>query len=116
MKIRHILKSKDFADVFSSGKKLKGQTLSLHIKRCASEEGISVGVVISKAMAPLAVKRNYIKRRIYTFFRDRGASLKKNVKVVVRLSRNVRDEKKRPLSRVLSEELESLTEKAGIKG
>ncbi|MFH1552901.1 MAG: ribonuclease P protein component [Candidatus Omnitrophota bacterium] len=116
MKIRHILRSKDFADIFSSGKKLKGKTVSLYSSRSASEEGISVGVVVSKAMAPLAVTRNYIKRLIYAFFREKDASLAKNFKVVVRLIRNVRGQSKRPLSKELREELERLTKKAGIQG
>ena len=114
MKIKHILKSKDFAEIIKSGEKVRGRTITLYVKRGGKEKEAGIGVTVPKASAPLAVKRNYVKRRIYAYFRERGFR-EQGLKVIVRVVSNIRDLKKKPLSKEIKNELETLAEKAGIK-
>ncbi len=115
MKIRHILKAKDFADIVKSGERARGRTLALYVKHGSGEEKTSVGVVVSKEFAPSAVKRNYIKRLVYSYFQDREQPLSQGIRVVVRLIRDVKELRRKPLSQGIRGELEALAKKIGIK-
>lgn len=115
MRIKHILRAKDFADIVKNGEKTRGQTLALYVKRGKGEEKTSVGVIISRGFAPSAVKRNHIKRLIYSYFQDNEQSWRRGIKVAVRLVRDVRRLKRKPLSQEVRRELEILAKKTGIK-
>jgi len=115
VKIKHIKKTKDFAEVLNNSEKIRGKKLTLYLQQGAGAEELRVGIVVSKKVAPLAVKRNYTRRLIYTFFREHGDSWKNGVKVVVRVVKDIRGTKKKALSKEIREELDSLTQKAGIK-
>lgn len=109
--MRHILKSLEFASVLKSGRKLKGKTLSAHIKQPTEGNDLAVGCIISKKVAPQAVKRNYIRRLIYAYFRENERFLKEGAEIVIRLEKNISGQKKKAISREIREELKSLTEK-----
>ena len=115
MKIRHILKAKDFSDIVKSGERTRGRTLALYAKHGSGEEKVSVGVIVSKEFASSAVKRNYIRRLVYSYFQGREQPRRQGVRVVVRLIRGVKGLKRKPLSQEIREELEALTKKIGIK-
>jgi ribonuclease P protein component len=115
MKIQHVLKSKDFAEIFEKGRKTREKKISLHVKKCDNEKGFSVGIVISKRFAAQAVTRNYVRRLIYAYFRDHGDYLRGGFKVVVRVIGDLREFKKRALSTEIRETLGMLIERTEIK-
>ena len=111
VKIRHILGSKEFADVLKNGKKTRGKIIFLYSKECAAEERLSVGVVISKRVVPQAVKRNYLRRLIYAYFRETEKVYKKGKQIVVRVMRNTQNMQRKSLGKAVKEELDILTKK-----
>lgn len=115
MKIKHIVRSTEFAEIFKTGERTRGKTVSLYVKRGGEEEGPAVGIAVSKKAASRAVRRNYIRRLIYAYFREHAELLEKGVKVVVRAAGDLNGSGKQALSRVIREELGSLTKKAGIR-
>ncbi|MGB2601008.1 MAG: ribonuclease P protein component [Candidatus Omnitrophota bacterium] len=115
MKIRHILKSKDFVEILKNGEKLKNKLVSAHLKRETGGKELSVGVIVSKKCAPKAVTRNYLRRIIYAYFREAGAKWAKGTRIVVRLSSNVSEIKKRPLSQEVRKNLARIAQKAQDK-
>ncbi|MFQ5951878.1 MAG: ribonuclease P protein component [Candidatus Omnitrophota bacterium] len=114
MKIERIRKTADFQDVLKNGKKVHGGKFSLYTKRDKSIKTAKAGVVIPKRFAPKAAQRNYIRRVINATFREHSASLDRGILVVTRLSREVRDIKKRNLSKIIKEEIRKLFKKSGI--
>ncbi len=70
---------------------------------------VSVGVIISKRLASLAVKRNHLRRVIYAYFRGHESPSLKGRKIVVRLKSNVNKYGKKELSGRVREELRKLT-------
>lgn len=114
MKIEHIRKTKDFREVFKDGKKLKGKVFSLHVLNEAGSNAVFTGVVAAKKFAPRAVKRNYIRRLVYTAFREHAASFRRGTRIIARLSHSVEGIKKRPLSKAIGKDIERLLEQAGI--
>ena len=107
-KIEHIIRSEEFADIVASGKRIRGKTVSLYIKPRERTERLSIGVIISKDFARMAVKRNYIRRLIYAYFRDQSASLEKSNKIVVRLTRNIAGLGRKVLSEEIRQEIERI--------
>lgn len=114
MKIKHILETKEFTDIFKSGEKVRGKTLCLYYKKKGNTDDLFVGVAVSKKFVKKSVTRNYIKRLIYSFFRDSDISRDKCLKTVIRVTRKIDKMKKKPLSKEIREELATLTLKAGI--
>ena len=112
MKIRHMRGAGEFREVITSGEKIKGKKLSLYVGRIRDGETPAVGVVVPKRFAKLAVKRNHIRRLIYSYFRENGGPCENKKKVVVRLQSSVAEKKRRSLSEVIRNELASLAEKA----
>ncbi|MFH1798584.1 MAG: ribonuclease P protein component [Candidatus Omnitrophota bacterium] len=114
MKIRHIVKKHDFTAVFE-GKKTVGNFFALYTRRDVKDEDVfSVGVVVAKKSAPKAVARNYIRRRIYAYFRDKKMFLKGGSSVIFRLRKDIRGVKRKELGRIIPEELSALSMKAKI--
>ena len=115
MKIKHILKTKEFADILSGGEKIRGKTLAMYVRREKNTSGpLAVGIVVSKKLVPRAVTRNYIRRVMYASFRESGFSRKHETSVVVRVTRAVDRVGKRSLSREIRAEIGTLATKAGI--
>ena len=98
MKIEHIRKAKDFRNIFKNGKKVQGKIFSLHLMKDADSS---------------TVTRNYIRRLIFATLQKKGGLLRNNAKAVVRLTRDIRDIKKKPLSKEVRGDLEGLLKKAG---
>ena len=115
MKIEHILSKQEFAAVFEGGKKVSGRKVSLYILRETGRRKISVGIVISKKQVPGAVKRNYLRRLIYAYFRANAGTVENDVKVIVRVTGTLGKEKRASTSKIVTTELEELTQKAGIR-
>lgn len=115
MKIKHILKSVEFAEILKNGLKANGRKMALYVLDKRSTEEPAVGIIISKKMVPNAVRRNYIRRRIYAFFSDEGRCLKRGRDTVIRVSASLKAEKKKALAQLIREELGALVDKAGIE-
>jgi ribonuclease P protein component len=115
VKIKHILKATEFADILKTGDKIRGKVICLHLLR-APDEGIAyVGVVIPKKYVPKAVERNYLKRVIYAYFRSmRGDGIRK-VKAVVRVTAGIKQRGKKTTSKEIRAEIESLLRKGGVE-
>ncbi|MBD3296147.1 MAG: hypothetical protein GF392_02115, partial [Candidatus Omnitrophica bacterium] len=86
MKIDHILNSEGFSRVFTEGVKISGEISAAYFLRVPGVRRISVGVVVSKKCAPLAVRRNYLKRLIYGYFTERGEDISPEGMLVIRLT------------------------------
>lgn len=114
MKIAHILSKREFAAVFEGGKKISGKEVALYILRETGREKISVGIVISKKFVPGAVKRNYLRRLIYAYFRENAEKMKKDIKVVVRVTEKIGEKKRALISKAIIGQLDEVAEKAGI--
>jgi len=114
VKIRHILRAKEFSDILRSGRRVRSKTVFLSVKRGSGERGLSVGIIISKKVAPKAVRRNYIRRLIYSYFRDYSDVREQDVEIIARVIRDVQSLKKKPLSKLIRGELGILIERAGI--
>lgn len=112
MKIRHILKSRDFATVLEKGDRIKGSIFSLYLLE-EKTGSPAVGIIIPKKLARLAVQRNYLKRLIYAFFREQACFPEKTgPMIVVRLTKDISSTKSRQLSGEFTAELGKLLEKA----
>lgn len=114
MKIKHILKSGDFAAILDKGSRIKGKGFCLYV--CEQEAGFkAIGVIIPKKSARLAVQRNHIRRLIYAVFREIAAKGTTSGKaVVVRLIQDISGRKRKELTSELREELEQLFIKAEV--
>ena len=111
MKIRHILKSSDFAEILKSGERFKSKLVSIYLERGTGSKTLNVGIAVPKKCAPKAVTRNYLRRLIYAYFREAGGSWAKGARIVVRISSNVAEIKKKPLSKEIRESLETIARK-----
>lgn len=113
MKIAHILKSSDFNDVVTRGKRAGGELFSVYSLTSPKGEDAKVGIIISKKTEKSAVKRNYIRRLIYAFFRE-AKSIKKKTYIVVRMVRPLGKTKRREIKNKVWGELEGTTKRARI--
>lgn len=113
MKIKHILRPREFVSVITSGKRLARGKISLFIKQCSASKGISVGVVVSKKNEPLATKRNYIRRTIYSFFTTSRIDPGKGIDLVVRVNGSTRDLPRKQLGKEIHGTLEQLVALSG---
>ena len=115
MKIKHILKTKEFADILGSGERTRGKTLAVYVRREKSaEDSLAIGVVVSKKFVPKAVTRNYIRRVIYASFRESGFSPEGGVSIIARAIRTLGRDGKKSLSKEIRAEIKTLTSRAGI--
>ena len=114
MKIAHILSKREFADIFENGKKASGSKVSLYFKRGSGAGRLSVGIVISKKAVPKAVKRNYLRRLIYVYWRENAKPAMKDMSIVVRITGGVKGLGKGTLSKTVREELTLLSARCGI--
>lgn len=114
MKIAHILTKRDFADIFENGRKVNGSKVSLYYKEGSTEEGLSVGIVISKKVVSGAVERNYLRRLIYLYYRENASKRIEDTSIVVRITGKIAAGGRSSLSKALREELDTLSCKAGI--
>jgi ribonuclease P protein component len=115
VKIRHILKTGEFAEIIENGEKLRGKTVNAYVKKGGQDREPSVGIVISKKFAPKAVKRNYARRLIYSYFQGNDHTWRSGVRIVIRVVRDISAPGRRFFSREIKEDLENLTRKAGIR-
>ena len=108
MKIQHILKSMDFAEVLKNGKKRQEDIVAMHFLKDERKGRVSVGVIISKKNVPKAVTRNYLRRIIYAFFTEQTTRSNDDKKIVVRITRPIGNVKKGTLSKKVREEMSNL--------
>jgi ribonuclease P protein component len=108
VKIRHITKTRDFARILEDGKRIKGRALCLYFLEEEGAEGLSIGTVIPKKLAPSAVQRNYIRRLIYAVCREKAKGGREGAKIAIRLTQNIRGKKRKDLSKELRGDLEAL--------
>ncbi len=114
MKIKHILKATEFADILKTGDKIRGKTICLHLLKTPDEGVAYVGVVIPKKYVPKAVARNYLKRVMYAHFRSmRGDGIRK-VRTVIRVTAGIKRQGKKTTSKEIRAEIEGLLRKAGV--
>jgi len=111
VKIRHVRKTAEFLEILSKGRKYNGKTFSLHFLRDPEQETPQIGVILTKKLAPKAVRRNYVKRLVYAFFVENNMTLKPGTRVIVRLIRPVKDFPRKSLSAEIKKDLAALTNK-----
>ncbi|MFH1846106.1 MAG: ribonuclease P protein component [Candidatus Omnitrophota bacterium] len=115
MKVKHLLKTRDFADILKTSRKESEELVSVRIRPGEKKSAlIRVGIIISKKFAPKAVDRNYMRRIIYAYFSKHGQAFNKEADIIVRLEKNTRSLSKTALSREIRKELKNLTEKKGL--
>jgi len=112
VKIKHILKSQEFADILKNGTKVRAKSIALYVKHGRGKE-ISVGIITPKRYISRAAKRNYLRRVIYSHFREEAESIIRGNAIVVRIIGPL-DERRKSLYREIKENLVSLTQKAKI--
>ena len=108
MKIRHLRKSEEFAALVKGGRKARSGTLTVYVGPGRPGEDLTVGIIISKKSIPKAVKRNYLRRVIYSYFQTDAHKWQKGKKVVVRVNPPGQIKGKRSLSRRIRDELDGL--------
>ncbi|MBL7073607.1 MAG: ribonuclease P protein component [Candidatus Omnitrophica bacterium] len=110
MKIKHILKAKDFREILENGKKLTGRAVSLYIQveKQTGKFPLEIGITTSKKHAARAVKRNYIKRFIYAEFRKAKLRQEVSIRMVVRLIKSVNKMTKKEIARAIRQDLKAL--------
>lgn len=110
MKIKHILKAKDFRALIENGKKLTGRAVFLYVqvKKQTGKFPLEIGVTTSKKHAARAVRRNYVKRFIYAELRK--AELRQDVfiRMIVRLIKPVNKMTKKEIAREIKQDLKVL--------
>ncbi|MFH1395630.1 MAG: ribonuclease P protein component [Candidatus Omnitrophota bacterium] len=111
MKIKHLLKAKDFADIMKTGSSVCGKTLCLYRVEEPGADSFAVGITVPKRYVPKAVTRNYIKRLIYAYFRGKEKNYHKNIKIVIRVPSRIKKDSRKVFSRRIIEELDFLTNK-----
>ena len=114
MKLAHIKKSKEFAEVLENGGRTRGKALFFYLLPSSDKEELRVGTIVAKKFVRKAVRRNYIKRIIYTFFREHLADTQKGTRVVVRVARGLKAGGKKTIAQAVREDLDSLSRKNGI--
>ena len=114
MKLKHILKTKDFRELVVTGEKNKGNLLGLYSKGNSKDEDLTVGVIISKKVAPRAVTRNYLKRIIYNFYTEKRKKIIAGTRIVVRVISPIEKKRKRKTAQRVLMELEDLTRQAKL--
>lgn len=114
MKIKHLKRSCEFAEILTTGGRERGRTLAFYLLPHPVQGEIQVGTIIAKKNVPKAVRRNYIRRVIYSYFRENLEKIKNSRRVVVRVIQDLRADRKRPLARLIREDLEKLSRKSGI--
>jgi ribonuclease P protein component len=108
VKIKHIKRSADFVSVIKSGKRLTKGRISLSFTKSPGPGGLAVGIVISKKTEPLATRRNYMRRLVYSFCSEKADMIKNGVMAVVRVDKSTRGIKKKSLSAEIKEALGQL--------
>jgi ribonuclease P protein component len=73
----------DFAKVYASGDRYRGNYLNLRILIDSNDPLIRIGIVVSKKVSKLAVTRNRFKRQLRAIFRQLLSQLKDGLQIVV---------------------------------
>lgn len=115
MKIKHVLKAVEFAEILSRGRKYRGKAITIYTIETSDPKNLAIGLIVPKKQAPKAVTRNYIRRVIYTFFQDNLGKNIKGGKIAVRVTESLAGLNKKPLSGYIREELKTLAKKAGFQ-
>jgi len=110
VKIKHILKTKEFRFLIENGRKLRGETVFLYadVTKTSGESRISAGVTTSKKYAPRAVTRNYVKRFIYAELRKSTIQKNTNIRIIARLMKTVHDLPRKEIAGRIRKDLTSL--------
>lgn len=108
MKIKHVRKSAEFADIIRNGGKFKERRLTVFFRKNVSSGSLSVGVVISKKTEPLATRRNYMRRVIYSVCDENAFLFRKKTEIVVRVDGKTSESGRKELYASLKTGLESI--------
>ncbi|MFH1310544.1 MAG: ribonuclease P protein component [Candidatus Omnitrophota bacterium] len=111
MKIKHLLKAKDFADIMKNGKRIRGETLCLYELETSDADQAAVGVTVPKRFVPKAVTRNYVKRVVYAYFGRNKEKHDGNKKIVIRVHDTIKKNPRKIFARGIRKELDFLTKK-----
>ncbi|MFH1552707.1 MAG: ribonuclease P protein component [Candidatus Omnitrophota bacterium] len=115
MKITRAIKTKEFANVLKNGEKKRGAILTLYsLKDLSCAEKLSVGVIVSKRVSASAVRRNYIRRLIYAYFREHKGQATRGTLIAIRVVSDINKKSRKALSLEVRDELKDLTTKAAI--
>ena len=110
MKIKHILKTKDFRTLIQNGKKLPGRAVLLYVQEI-KKNGVfplEIGVTTSKKQAARAVTRNHVKRLIYAELRKVKVRRDVSLRLIVRLIKPVNKMTRKEIAGEIQQDLKVL--------
>ncbi|MFH1411361.1 MAG: ribonuclease P protein component [Candidatus Omnitrophota bacterium] len=111
MKIKHILKKTDFIDILAKGKREKGARITVYTGKNPGKEN-EIGLILAKRNIPLAVTRNYIRRRIYTYFRELHEGKQDKKKIIIQVTSRVEKTKRKQAAGEIVGELKLLLKRS----
>ncbi|RLC50426.1 MAG: ribonuclease P protein component [Candidatus Cloacimonadota bacterium] len=80
--MRFITSTREFQSIYQNYTKFSGNLFIYLIENNSSEEEFAVGIVTSKKVGK-AVRRNKIKRRVKSFFRENRAQISAKGKMII---------------------------------
>lgn len=111
MKIKHVRKSAEFAEILRNSGRIKENGLTVFYRRHFSPGSLSVGIIISKKVVPLATDRNYLRRVIYGTCGDIAFGFHEKTEIVVRMDSAITARGRKERYKKLKESLENALEK-----
>jgi ribonuclease P protein component len=112
VKVKHLRKSAEFADVLKNCGKVKEKRLTVFFRKSKSPGSLSVGIIISKKTEPLATGRNYMRRIIYAICGEMAERFRNKTEVIVRVEGKTSGIGRKELYSGLRRDLENALEKA----
>ena len=109
--MKHLRKSAEFTEVLKGGGKQRGKGLTVFFKRGNSAGELSVGLIVSKRVEPLATKRNYLRRILYAICGENAERWKTRTSIVVRVDEIEPGISRKETYRRIREELGNILDK-----
>ncbi len=115
MKIKHVRKSAEFAEILKKGEKIRKGWITAFFRICPEISRLSAGVIVSKKTEPLATGRNYLRRIIYAVCGEKADRFKRKTEIVVRLDGPVKNKSRKEIYGALRNDLTDVLERISEK-
>ena len=113
MKLKHLRKAAEFAEILRNCEKIRESRVSVFFRRHCSPGGLFVGIIISKKTEPLATRRNYMRRVIYSVCGEKEDSSRKKTEMIVRVDGKTSGKGRKALYSELRRNLKNALKKIG---
>jgi ribonuclease P protein component len=114
VKLEHLKKKEEFDRIFNEGKRARGKAVALFYAMSGSPFPAKAGVAITKKMVPLATRRNYMRRVVYSTLEKNKEKIALGAEIVVKIIRPFEDITRRETGKSIAEDLLAVAGKAGI--